>query len=117
MTIAEAYERGWRAGLEDARQILLRASGQAGEGDNMGLEWHDRRRRRDGTFAPEDYSEPGKARVDLHAMISRETSVELRRRARCARQELGPYLEAALRARWAAEPAAEGGQLDGGEAS
>lgn len=69
----------------------------------MGLEWHNRRRRKDGTFLPETWDEDGPLLVDVHLMMTRETAKELRRRAPRARQSLGEYTEGILKDAWKRE--------------
>lgn len=66
----------------------------------MGLEYHQRRRRKDGTFAPEQWDEKGPARVDVHVMMDREIAKQLRARAPDARLELGQYVERILVHAW-----------------
>lgn len=67
----------------------------------MGLEYHQRRRKRNGQFAPEAWDDAGPVRVDVHLMMDRETAKELRQRAPEARLELGQYVERILIHAWA----------------
>ena len=115
MTIADAYERGWRDGLEDARQILLRASGgRAGDGEGIttGYEWHNRRRDPQGRFAA-DPGREGLPMAQLHVRLPLDRLYAIGAAAARNQQNMTEYVDQAIQERMDAENArTSGGHTD-----